>query len=191
MTAFACWNIRGFNMPQKQREVRNFVRKYDLELVGIVDTRIQEHKVQTVLNSCLPGWILEHNYQYAEAGKIWVCWRTSIGMVTCIDKDEQCVTVEVTNNMSERYVVTVVYASTDVTKRRDLWNKLINLACNIRVPWMVLGDFNSILNSQERVGGAEIRPQHFADFLDCVNITGLTDMRYCGNFLTWSNKQEN
>lgn len=55
---------------------------------------------------------------------------------------------------------------------------------------MVLGDFNSILNSQERVG-AKIRPQHFSEFLDCVNLTGLSDERYRGNFLTWSNKQEN
>lgn len=56
---------------------------------------------------------------------------------------------------------------------------------------MVLGDFNSILNSEERVGEAVVRPHHFANFLDYVTTIGLTNMRYRGNFLTWTNKQDN
>lgn len=40
-----------------------------------------------------------------------------------------------------------------------------------------MGDFNFILNSQECVGGAEIRLHHFADFLDCAITAGLSDMR--------------
>lgn len=39
--------------------------------------------------------------------------------------------------------------------------------------------------------GAEVRPQQFIGFLDSVTIMGLTDMRYTGKFLTWSNRQEN
>lgn len=35
-----------------------------------------------------------------------------------------------------------------------------------------------------------MRPYHFVDFHDCISITGLLDMRFICNFLTWSNRQE-
>lgn len=51
------------------------------------------------------------------------------------------------------------------------------------ISWVLMGDFNSMLDSQERVGEAEVRLHHFVDFHDCVLIDGL-DMRYMGDFLT-------
>lgn len=51
------------------------------------------------------------------------------------------------------FVATVVYASTNITERRELWDSLLRLSYNMNSPWIVLGDFNSILSSQERVGG--------------------------------------
>lgn len=42
-------------MPQKQKEVRDFARKFDLEIVGTVDTRGTENKLQAVMNLCFPG----------------------------------------------------------------------------------------------------------------------------------------
>lgn len=53
-----------------------------------------------------------------------------------------------------------------------------------------MGDFNSVMNAQEWVGGSAIRPYHFVDFHDYITITGLQYMRFLGNYLTWSNRQE-
>lgn len=44
MSNIACWNIRGFNMPHKHKEVREFVNKYDLDIVGLLDMRVHENK---------------------------------------------------------------------------------------------------------------------------------------------------
>lgn len=178
-------------MPHKQKEVGAVARKYDLDIIGIVDTRVQETNMQMVLNNCLPGWGVFDNYSVNGAGRIWLCWKPTVGIVRCIDIHEQSITVEVTKSSGTVLIVTMVYASTDGAKRRELWNNLVRLSSGINIPWIVLGDFNSILSSQERVGGGDVRPHHFADFLDCVTIAGLTDMRYKGNFLTWSNRQEN
>lgn len=86
------------------------------------------------------------------------------------------------------FIVIVVYGSTNVILRRNLWDSLVSLSCNINILWMVMGAFNSILNSQERVRGYKIRLNHFEDFLDCVTTRGLTEIRYMGNYLTWSNR---
>lgn len=65
-----------------------------------------------------------------------------------MDVEEQCIIVEATKQNGAMYVVNAVYVSTYVIQRRDLWNKLVGLSCNISTPWMVLGDFDFILNLQ-------------------------------------------
>lgn len=99
--------------------------------------------------------------------------KPSIGRVGCIDKDEPSVTMEISKQTGVMYMVIVVYASTNIVLRRDLWSKVVNLSYSYQLPWMVLRDFNSILSSQEKVGGAEIRPYHFADFLFVSRLRGL------------------
>lgn len=106
----------------------------------------------TVMSKCFPDWRIEQNYLYNPQGKIWVWLSPSIGSVSCIYKDDQSISLEVVKAIVLKYCVTTVYASTYSQQRRCLWNYIVNLACNMSTPWMVLGDFNSILNSQEQVG---------------------------------------
>lgn len=68
-------------MPHKTKEVRDVVRKYDVQIVGLLDTRVKESRMQTVLNNTLPSWRIEHNYHHSEMRKIWVCWKICIGRV--------------------------------------------------------------------------------------------------------------
>lgn len=126
----------------------------------------------------MSGWGIVTYYCNSASGKIWGCWRLSLGALRCINVDKQCVTIEVTKNNGAMFIVTIEYMRTDTILRRCLWNKMVNLSSHFDLPWMVLEISNSILNSQETVGGAEIRHYHFAYFLDCITIVGLTDMRY-------------
>lgn len=49
--------------------------------------------------------------------------------------------------------VTVVYASPVRIVRQHLWPLLDNIAINTHGPWIIRGDFNTIMNSTERRGG--------------------------------------
>lgn len=70
-------------MPHKQKEVGDLVRKHGINVVGILDTRVQERNLSSVTNNCFAGWQIERNYNYSEHGKIWVCWKQSIGTMCC------------------------------------------------------------------------------------------------------------
>lgn len=94
--------------------------------------------------------------------------------MVCVDKDEQRIIIEFTKINGEIFVVTMVHASTDIILRRDLWIALIAIEARIRVPLIVLGDFNSIQNSHERVGGVEVRPQHFTNFFGLCQYHGVS-----------------
>ncbi|KAL2894864.1 hypothetical protein RDABS01_010773 [Bienertia sinuspersici] len=76
------------------------------------------------------------------------------------------------------------------TDRTLLW---VNLRDFSRVvggaPWCVTGDFNAIMNKEDRQG-AVVRWTEIQPMIECVNICELEDIRSSGRFFTWSNKQE-
>jgi len=43
-------------------------------------------------------------------------------------------------------------------------------------PWLVMGDFNSILRREERVCGTEVTHYQISDFTDCCDGLGLSDL---------------
>jgi exonuclease III len=50
------WNVRGFNHPSKQLEVRKQITKCKANVVCLVETRIREDKFQSISDKFLPGW---------------------------------------------------------------------------------------------------------------------------------------
>jgi hypothetical protein len=47
-------------------------------------------------------------------------------------------------------------------------------------PWLVLGDFNIIKSSEDKVGGSEDIPNAVVDFRNSLSSAELADLRYSG-----------
>ena len=86
------------------------------------------------------------------------------------------------------FCCTFVYAFNQSKEREDLWRDLCGLGIGVHKPWIVMGDFNCVLNIDERVG-APVRHHSMVAFRNCVDICGLEDVKAAGHFYTWSNKQ--
>lgn len=73
-----------------------------------------------------------------------------------------------------------VYACPNPSIRRFLWDKLNEVV--ISRSWVFIGDFNCVLSAEERGSnnGAS------ASFQIWVEDSGLLDMGFIGNRLTWS-----
>ncbi|XP_048497995.2 uncharacterized protein LOC125496544 [Beta vulgaris subsp. vulgaris] len=87
----------------------------------------------------------------------------------------------------EAFMCSFVYGSNDKKERITLWQSFIQLKTSI--PWIVLGDYNVVLNMDERVG-SRVRLHEVADFIECVEQCELADLEQCGRFFTWTNKQD-
>lgn len=119
----------GFNMHQKQKEVKDIARRMDIEIVGLLDTRVPKSKMNMAVNNCSLGWMGVRNYLYNATGKIWVCWNPRIGTVRCINIGEQWVSIEVTKANGEMFIMTTIYDSITNIQRREVWNYLVNMSC--------------------------------------------------------------
>jgi len=66
---------------------------------------------------------------------------------------------------------------------------LINIAANIsHTPWMLVGDFNVVRYSDEKVGGRTLSIQQLQNFNDFTATCALKDIRHVGGKWTWHNK---
>ena len=165
------WNVWGLNNTHKQQEVRNWIQFQNLDIVGLLETRISHNKMEEVQASTFPlNWGTINNIEGNINCRILVGWNSSKFCVQCVHVIDQWVTCDVSsvgNPQVTRF--TFVYGSNNYSDRVSLWHYLrAESVSNDCIPWSILGDFNAVLRSNDRSGGSTIWHSHHNDFSDCV-----------------------
>lgn len=60
------------------------------------------------------------------------------------------------------------------------------LAQDMTLPWLVVGDFNVIVDEEE-MGGLPVSMNEIEDFRHCINTCNLFDLGFKGSIYTWWN----
>ncbi|XP_060170376.1 uncharacterized protein LOC132601292 [Lycium barbarum] len=81
----------------------------------------------------------------------------------------------------DNFWITPVYARSKANKRKYLWQKLRDLNSIIDGPWAIGGDFNSIMEAEEKKRGAPFRLNTCFDFINCMDDCEMTD----ASFVVW------
>ncbi|CAA7021924.1 unnamed protein product [Microthlaspi erraticum] len=84
------------------------------------------------------------------------------------------------------FMATFVYGEPDKSKRAEIWNAIKEQAAGREAPWFLTGDFNEILDNTEKSGGPTRAEGSFVEFRSFMSECDLYDLRYSGNFLSWS-----
>ncbi|XP_052878530.1 uncharacterized protein LOC128285181 [Gossypium arboreum] len=88
---------------------------------------------------------------------------------------------------SWRFYCLTIYASPQRSNRRMLWDHLNSVVDSCDEPWLIAGDFNSLLDVSERRGGSATSRNRCAFFSqDFLFNYELRDLGYCGSRFTWS-----
>ncbi|XP_075083529.1 uncharacterized protein LOC107784422 [Nicotiana tabacum] len=89
--------------------------------------------------------------------------------------------------MQASFWITIVYAKTNTRRRKNLWKSINNTSNHINGPWSIGGDFNVIMDANEKKGGRIYRLSKIMDFIKCMKDCGMADSSYTGNNYTWTN----
>ncbi|XP_022846184.1 uncharacterized protein LOC111368907 [Olea europaea var. sylvestris] len=162
------WNIRGLNRPLKQNGVRHFMKQHDVDVMGILETKLGELKLNRVMRNKFNGLMQVNNFLTHKAGRILILWNPSK------------VKLEVLETASQ-----VIHCI--ATCKRPLWRNIMDFSTNVSLYWMILGDFNNVLKFDEKSNGAEVIPYEIKDFANYCQHVGLTVMRSVGCLYTWTN----
>lgn len=87
------------------------------------------------------------------------------------------------------FIVTLVYAKYNNEDSLILWEDICQLSSHMEGPWLVGGDFNIVLNIEEKIGGLPIQDADHQDFDICIQNCDLFKIHFKGNPFTWWNKR--
>ncbi|KAL2243600.1 UNVERIFIED_CONTAM: hypothetical protein Sindi_0478000 [Sesamum indicum] len=120
--------------------------------------------------------------------QIWFFWGPEVQCRVLIDHEQFLHLHLESNKWPKPFFVTAVYAKCDMVERRDLWAglRLISVGSS---PWIVGGDFNTVLCPEERSGGAAPSGIAMSDFHDMIADCALTDAGYTGSPYTWYSRR--
>ncbi|XP_074297834.1 uncharacterized protein LOC141628615 [Silene latifolia] len=160
-------------------------------LFGLVETKIKSHSWNKVRNNLCENWSICTNSSLHSGGRVWLLWDPSMFDVNVKDVTAQAIHSEVYDKFrSKMFWYTLVYGFNKAAERESLWHSIREYHMGINGPWMVCGDFNAILDYNERIGGA---PVSYADVLPLAQVAqdcNLVDLKATGAFFTWNNKHE-
>ena len=116
--------------------------------------------------------------------KIWILCSISIQDPKVFSNSDQEITLDFGSSQNF-YRISFIYASVNMGTRRKLWQRLHNL-CPPTTPWLLLGDFNAILGSHERVGGKPPNATSCSDFSMMIDNCNLEEIPTKGSPFTWA-----
>ncbi|XP_060187475.1 uncharacterized protein LOC132616812 [Lycium barbarum] len=177
-------------MSFKQRELKEFLKKNKVDLLGCYETKVKQNKASKVQQCFGSGWTYTCNYGSAVNGRIWVMWNAGVDVLILKESSQtmHCKVKDRNSNFSS--FVTFVYGLHTLADRLPLWTQLREINTIVSGPWLVVGDFNSVLTVDDRINGAPVHQGELFDFQDCVDDLGLGILNKSGSTYSWSNKRD-
>ena len=123
--------------------------------MGILECKIKNETLDFLMGSRCVGLSQYNNFGEHSAGHILVLWSSRAIEVDVVGILSQLIHLRVTCKItSQVFLVTFIYSFNTIVARRDLWNQLRRYELGHIQPWLVVGDFNSILRGEKKRNGS-------------------------------------
>lgn len=176
------WNIRGIGCKEGFLYLKKIINHHRPLIVGILEPK--QHHSKIAEYAAKLGF--DQYYHGAPTNThIWIFLSTDV-RVDVADSNEHQITVQVGRTQATR--LTFIYAKCNRGERQPLWN-YIHQHSAIDMPWVLGGDFNTILCASEKRGGLPPDLGSIQDFQECMAASNLTEVNYEGDDYTWCNNQ--
>lgn len=183
----ASWNIRGAHKPSKQLEIKNLIKQYDINLLGICETKLDSEATRKAKATIMNNWNVDHNLEFAPYGRIMVIWNPHIFCLNKIIASDQFIHYlchHIPSNSS--FHITFVYAQNHLPRKLLFLQSLHQLEPS--TPWICLGDFNAMHETGQKLGGTPLTLRDITPLCQTLIQSNLIPITSIGGPLTWTNK---
>lgn len=87
----ATWNIRGFNKPLKQNEVKTLIQKHTIDICGLLETKLNANRLDFVMRSKFAEFNQVNNFHLHGCGRMLVLWNPSKVDLQILDISSQMI----------------------------------------------------------------------------------------------------
>lgn len=88
------------------------------------------------------------------------------------------------------FLLSAVYATSSVNNRDILRDDFKTIAQYIALSWISLGDFNEVLNQNEKLGGLRVNQRRCLVYRDNMDVCKMIDLGFSGPRFTWTNNRK-
>lgn len=183
------WNIRGLNQAPKHHGVLNLVKSHSLDIMGLMETKLKKPQLERLMHAKFSSWEQINNFDSHCGGRILVLWNPAMVAIDALARSPQSILCLIRCKVTSfTFIASFIYGYHTLNQRRELWLELANHPLTKPgLPWILLGDFNNILQARDKSIGAPVRPRDYVEFADFCDSKGLVDLPFTGCHHTWTN----
>lgn len=183
------WNVRGLNSGVRRTVVRDLVTDSSCTIVALQETKMS-HLTSEIVQETL-GQHFVSNFAFLPAEK------TRGGALVAVDEryyritqsmcTEHTVTALIESTMCElNWWITVVYGPQGDQDKIDFLQELKGVQEHTGTRWLLIGDFNLILQARDKSNN-NLNRRLMGAFRSLVNDLDLKEINLRGRRYTWSN----
>ena len=178
--------MRGLGNQCTVHELASVLRAQDPAVVFLVETWADEDRLMKLRDDLQFDdlWVIPRE---TRASGLALLWRNMIQ----IDVDSSSlnhIDVIVNKGKENSWRFTGIYGMPEASRKSETWDLLRNLHQKYSLPWLCAGDFNEILLSHEKLGGALRSETAMREFREVVDDCGFMDLGYVGKKYSWNGK---
>lgn len=165
------------------------IKNHMPQIVCMVETRANKERCILFCMKLSRDWDWVVVPALGMSGGILTLWRKGLGSFTLLMISRSVLYLVISSNHMDGLTLSIVYNSQALSTQIRVWNELSKLS-RIGVPWVIVGDFNTVESEDEHLGGNfnhyATKSNYFNDFISFNNLFGLD---FSGPSFTWCNGQ--
>ena len=172
------WNCRGALKPKFKQTMVDLISWHNPMVMVITETRVSGYRAEEIIQG-LPfdGFAMSETIGFV--GGIWLLWKSSLVQVEVLSPFEQEIhTFLQVHSLPSSWLISAIYASPKFKNRCILWDNLKKVSDHHNLPWILMGDFNDVLEESEKFGGNSLSVRKVREYRECMDHCNLLDLGF-------------
>lgn len=183
---FLGWNCRGLGRTRAVRALRDLISSHKPAIIGLCETKTRSKRwdslrVQLGFQNCFSSNCV------GSSGGLAILWNAEMD-VTVQSFSRYHIDVVVKGDKIFR--LTLFYGNPRTELRKYSWELMRRLKGDRGLPWMMFGDFNEVMYSDETYGERERGQAQMREFRDVLAECELWDLGWKGTPFTFTNRRK-
>ena len=179
------WNCRGLGNQRAIDVLSHLVREKAPKILFLMETKRTMEEMLWIQED-LPYQCMLAMPCTQRRGGLALLWKEEIKLHIQTYSPHH-IDAFILNDEQHPWRLTGFYGWPEESRKKESWQLLKHLHTRLLVPWLCCGNFNEILNSNEKQGRLPKQQQPMMEFRSTLLYCRLVDLGFQGSIFTWNN----